>query len=106
MFKPFRYVANYLRESWKEVGRVTWPSRQTATRLTIVVLVFTAFFTVLSGVADFGLERGIRRVLDFNTAESTEQTPTDNVIEVGEEEINPDAAQENAEPELDQGESQ
>lgn len=45
-------VVRYLRETSAELRKVSWPSREEATRLTILVLVVLALMSTLLGVLD------------------------------------------------------
>ena len=45
-------VVRYLRETWAELKRVSWPTRQEATRLTLIVLATTVAMSAFLGVAD------------------------------------------------------
>jgi preprotein translocase subunit SecE len=45
-------VTGFFGEVWAELRRVTWPSRQEATRLTILVLSISIAFGVFLGFAD------------------------------------------------------
>ncbi len=46
-------VQRFFRETLGELRKVSWPSREEATRLTIMVLVVLAFMSALMGVLDF-----------------------------------------------------
>lgn len=46
-------VSRYLRETMGELRKVSWPSREDATRLTIIVLVVLGVTSALMGVLDF-----------------------------------------------------
>lgn len=50
-------VSRYLRETMGELRKVSWPSRDDATRLTIIVLVVLAVTSALMGVLDFWFGR-------------------------------------------------
>lgn len=56
-------VPPYLRNSWKELKQVTWPTTREARRLTGAVLVFALVFGVLVAVVDYGLDKLFRTVL-------------------------------------------
>jgi preprotein translocase SecE subunit len=51
---PFR---GYFVNSWKELKQVTWPNRKTALKLTFTVILFSAFFAVVTTSLDFGFEK-------------------------------------------------
>lgn len=46
------FVVRYFRETTAELRKVSWPSREEATRLTILVLVVLAVMSALLGVLD------------------------------------------------------
>lgn len=47
-------VFRFLIEVIAELRRTTWPTRQEATRLSILVLIVSAFFGVFLGAIDYG----------------------------------------------------
>jgi preprotein translocase subunit SecE len=50
-------VFRFLIEVVAELRRTTWPSRQEATRLSILVIIVAAFFGVFLGAIDYGFGR-------------------------------------------------
>lgn len=56
---PFR---GYFVASWQELKKVTWPSRKTAWKLTLVVIVFSLVFTIFTTILDLGFERLAREL--------------------------------------------
>jgi preprotein translocase subunit SecE len=50
-------VVRYLRETRAELKKVTWPTRQEATKLTIIVLIVVAFMSALLGTLDYIFSR-------------------------------------------------
>lgn len=46
-------VTRYLRETMGELRKVSWPSRDDATRLTIIVLVVLLVTSAMMGVLDY-----------------------------------------------------
>ena len=56
---PFR---GYFINSWRELRQVTWPSRGTAWKLTLIVILFSAVFAALTSSLDFGFEKLAREV--------------------------------------------
>ncbi len=50
-------VIRYLRETRAELKKVTWPTRQEATKLTIIVLIVVAFMSALLGTLDYIFSR-------------------------------------------------
>ena len=49
-----RGIFAFIGEVWTELNRVTWPSRDTAFRLTMLVLVVTIVAAIFLGIWDFG----------------------------------------------------
>ncbi|MBI2634459.1 preprotein translocase subunit SecE [Candidatus Peregrinibacteria bacterium] len=45
---------NYIRASFEELTRVTWPTRNQAVKLTILVFIFCLIAAVIVGAFDFG----------------------------------------------------
>jgi preprotein translocase subunit SecE len=66
--KPFKLVGKvllpvYIRNSWKELRLVTWPTVKQSRRLTFAVIIFA---TVISGAIaflDYGLDKLFRNIL-------------------------------------------
>lgn len=57
---------NYLRSSFEELTRVTWPTKNQAVRLTIIVFVFCLIAAAALGALDFGLNEGYSYLLKFS----------------------------------------
>jgi preprotein translocase subunit SecE len=53
----FKRIGRYFREVRVEIGKVSWPKRDDALRLTGIVLATTAGFALLLGFIDFGLSQ-------------------------------------------------
>ena len=45
-------IRQYFQESWSELKKVTWPTREHVRNLTILVFVISAFFGVYIGFFD------------------------------------------------------
>lgn len=56
-------IPAYFRNSWREVKKVKWPTRRESIKLTFVVIIFTAFFTVLTAVVDAGFSTLVERII-------------------------------------------
>jgi preprotein translocase subunit SecE len=56
-------VFNYFKESWQELGKITWPSREQSIKLTAAVIVFSIVLAGFMGGVDFGLNRLVQRVI-------------------------------------------
>jgi preprotein translocase subunit SecE len=57
-------LTNYVKSSIEELRKVTWPTKNQAVKLTIIVLVFCAIFMVVLGVTDFILTELYRLLLN------------------------------------------
>ena len=58
-----RGLFSFIGEVWTELNRVTWPSRQTATRLTLLVLAVTVVAAIFLGIWDFGFTQIANRYI-------------------------------------------
>lgn len=56
-------VTTYFRQSWNELSKVVWPSRKTAIRYTIAVVVFALVFAAFLGLIDLGLTELFQKVI-------------------------------------------
>ena len=50
-------IKNYFKHSFEELTKVTWPTKNQAVKLTIVVLIFCVVFAVCLSIVDYGLEQ-------------------------------------------------
>jgi preprotein translocase subunit SecE len=53
----------YIRDSWRELRGVTWPTRRESLRLTSAVIIFSVIFGLLIAVVDYGLDKLFRQIL-------------------------------------------
>lgn len=56
-------VITYFKESWRELGKISWPNRELTTRLTIAVIIFSAILGIFITVVDLGLVRVVEKVI-------------------------------------------
>jgi preprotein translocase SecE subunit len=56
-------LINYLRSSWKELRKVTWPDRRATVKLTVAVFIFAIVFGTIIAVADYGLDKLFHKIL-------------------------------------------
>jgi preprotein translocase SecE subunit len=66
--KPFRIIGRilvprYIRNAWKELRQVTWPSWTESRRLTSAVIIFAFVFGVIIAVVDYGLDKLFKALL-------------------------------------------
>lgn len=59
----FKAIKQFVLEAIRELGRVTWPSRNTVLKMTIGVVVISALFGVYAALVDFGITGGLRELL-------------------------------------------
>lgn len=52
----------YFGESFREIRRVTWPSRRESIKLMLAVMIFAGFFTVFTILADAFFDWGAKQV--------------------------------------------
>jgi preprotein translocase subunit SecE len=46
-------VVQYLRETWFELKKVSWPTRREAVNLTVIVILVTTFLAIILGLLDW-----------------------------------------------------
>ena len=51
--KPDNRLVRYLKETRAELRKVSWPTRQQATNLTLIVLAVTVAMSIFLGAVDF-----------------------------------------------------
>jgi preprotein translocase subunit SecE len=62
-FIGYIIVWPYIRNSWRELKLVTWPTKRESRRLTLAVIIFALVFGVLIAVVDYGLDKIFKRIL-------------------------------------------
>lgn len=53
LFRPFVAFGHYLRDSWRELRKVEWPSRRATWKMTLGVVVFCVFIGVFVLLCDW-----------------------------------------------------
>ena len=61
--KRVRFVPKFIRESWAELKKVTWPTKREAIRLTFAVFVFATVFTLFIQIIDFVFNKLVKEIL-------------------------------------------
>lgn len=56
-------IPPYVRNSWKELKLVTWPSWKESRRLTYAVLIFAVAFGAVIALVDYGLDKVFKHIL-------------------------------------------
>ncbi len=52
LFRPFVALGRYLRDAWKEIRQVRWPTRKATWKMVLAVLAYTAIFVVFISLLD------------------------------------------------------
>ncbi len=65
MSKIFGGIVGYFQESFAELKKVTWLTRNKAIRLTFIVLGFCLISAAVMGVLDLGFNRGYQALVNF-----------------------------------------
>lgn len=55
----------YFIDSWQELKKVTWPTKNQAIKLTGIVLGFCLVAALLLGIIDFGFSTGYKYLLNL-----------------------------------------
>ncbi len=61
--KPENRVVRYFKETRAELRKVTWPTREQATNLSLIVLAVTAVMALFLGAVDFLFAELIRLIV-------------------------------------------
>ena len=60
-------ITRYFRETWAELKKVRWPTRQEAQNLTLIVLAVTVGMAAILGLMDFFFAWEFKGLIDSNT---------------------------------------
>lgn len=52
LFRPFVAFGRYLRDAWREIRQVRWPSRKDTWKMVLAVFVYTALFILIISLLD------------------------------------------------------
>jgi preprotein translocase subunit SecE len=63
LLKVIFKIGGYFKGSWYELRQVRWPDRKSTWSLTLAVLLFTAFFTVLIVLLDDGFKELFKLII-------------------------------------------
>lgn len=66
VFKPFRVSFDFLRSSFDELKKVTWPTREQAIQYTTVVVLSVLIVTGLMAALDYGLSQLLNKVIEWS----------------------------------------
>jgi preprotein translocase subunit SecE len=56
-------IVRYLRETWFELRKVSWPTRREAVNLTVIVIVVTSFLALVLSLMDWLFSSGFNLFL-------------------------------------------
>jgi preprotein translocase subunit SecE len=56
-------ITKYLKEVRAEIRKVTWPSRQEVTRLSIIVVMVLVLMSAFMAIVDFGFSRLMQAIV-------------------------------------------
>lgn len=75
-------IIQFVKEAILELGKVTWPTRMTALRFTVGVLIVSLLFALFIGVIDIGLSKGIESLLSWAGSRQSATTNTSQQVQV------------------------
>ncbi len=79
-------ITNYVRESFRELTKVTWPTKNQAVRLTIIVLSVCLVFAIALTVMDFVFGQGhnylVKWSANFVSSSESSSTSSDFPIQI------------------------
>ncbi len=58
-------IANYFRNAFEELTKVTWPTKNQAVRLTIIVMIFCVVIALFLGFVDYGFNELYNYILSL-----------------------------------------
>ena len=70
-----RKIISFLKEARAELGKVIWPPRRRAVRLTAAVVVITVLFAGFIGAVDYGLSHGVQYILNASKQPASSKQP-------------------------------
>lgn len=63
-------ITEYIESSLQEIRKVTWPTRQQAVRMTVLVIGFCLVAAIILGAVDFAFNFGYRKLVEVSPAGS------------------------------------
>ncbi|MFQ5860943.1 MAG: preprotein translocase subunit SecE [Dehalococcoidia bacterium] len=54
-------LLQFFRETWAELKKATWPTREETARLTFIVIVISAIIGIFLGITDWGFNQSFTR---------------------------------------------
>ncbi len=59
-------ISNYIKNSFEELTKVTWPTKNQAVKLTIIVLIFCLLVAIFLGAIDYIFNLGYNYLLKIS----------------------------------------
>ncbi len=72
-----RKIISFLKEARAELGKVVWPTRRRAAKLTVIVVVVTVAFGAFIGAVDYGLSNGVQAIVSATKSQPANESPVD-----------------------------
>ena len=63
LFRPFIALGRYIRDSWRELRKVEWPSRRATWKMTLGIIIFCIIIGVFVLLCDWGSQWLIQEVV-------------------------------------------
>jgi len=63
MKNPVKKLVQYVKESYVELKKVTWPTRKETVNYTLLVIGISLFVAAFIGIADYILNLGIEQII-------------------------------------------
>ncbi|KKT74509.1 MAG: hypothetical protein UW70_C0052G0004 [Candidatus Peregrinibacteria bacterium GW2011_GWA2_44_7] len=60
----------YFSDSFSELRKVTWPTKEQLVQLTIIVIIFSLIVALILGILDYGFSYGFNSLIDLFTSPS------------------------------------
>ena len=60
----------YFSDSFSELRKVTWPTKEQLVQLTIIVIIFSLIVALILGILDYGFSYGFNSLIDLLTSPS------------------------------------
>jgi preprotein translocase subunit SecE len=68
-------LVRYIRDSYAEMKKVTWPTRKETIKITIVVIIISLSVAAFLGLLDYIFSLGIKEIITMKGAPTTIEAP-------------------------------
>ncbi|MFA5047519.1 MAG: preprotein translocase subunit SecE [Patescibacteria group bacterium] len=62
---PTQQLTDYLRDSWLEIKKITWPSKKDVQRHTVLVIIISLATAAFLGACDYILAGGLEQLINL-----------------------------------------